>query len=81
MLQVLNLVLILMIVATAVSVVLIRDLLVAAVILSAHGLLMAILWTRLSAPDLALVYVALFVCITTIMFVVVASRTTRKEER
>lgn len=81
MLQVLNLVLILMIVATAVSVVLIRDLLVAAVILSAHGLLMAILWTRLSAPDLALVYVALFVCITTIMFVVVSSRTTRKEER
>ena len=81
MLWAFNLLLLALLMGAAIAVALLRDLLSASIILSGYGLLMAILWTRLSAPDLALIYVALGVCITTIMLVVAVNRTARKEGR
>jgi len=75
-----NLVLLLLLLATSIAAVFLEDLLVATVLLSGQGLLMALLWTRLGAPDLALIYVALTVCVTTVMLVITVNRTSRDEE-
>lgn len=80
MLWLLNLLLIGMVLATAVAVVTLRDLLVAAILLSGNGLLLALLWTRLGSPDLALFHVALMVCMATLMLVITINRTSRKED-
>jgi uncharacterized MnhB-related membrane protein len=42
--------------------------------------MMALLWTRLGAPDLALIYVALVVCVSTMMLVIAINRTSRDED-
>jgi energy-converting hydrogenase B subunit D len=80
MLWILNLVLLLLLLGITVAVVLMKDLLVAALLLSGQGLLMALLWTRLGAPDLALIYVALGVSVSTVMLVIAINRTSRDEE-
>jgi uncharacterized MnhB-related membrane protein len=76
----LNLILLVLLLATSVAAVLKKDLLVAAVILSGQGLLSALLWTRLGAPDLALIYVALGVSVSTVMLVIAINRTGRSED-
>lgn len=80
MLWVVNLILLLLLIATSVAAVFLKDLLVATVLLSGQGLFMALLWTRLGAPDLALIYVALVVCVSTVMIVIAVNRTSRDEE-
>jgi uncharacterized MnhB-related membrane protein len=80
MLWVLNLILLALLLTTSVAVVLKKDLLVATVLLSGQGLLMALLWTRLGAPDLALIYVALMVCVSTLMLIITINRTSRDED-
>lgn len=80
MLWIVNLILLLLLLGTSVAVVLLKDLLVAAVLLSGEGLFMALLWTRLGAPDLALIYVALTVSVSTVMLVIAINRTTRDED-
>ncbi len=80
MLWVLNLILLALLLGVSVAVVLMKDLLTAAVLLSGQGLIMALLWTRLGAPDLALIYVALGVCVSTVMLVIAINRTSRDED-
>lgn len=80
MLWAVNLILLLLLLGTSVAAVFMKDLLVAAVLLSGQGLFMALLWTRLGAPDLALIYVALVVCVSTVMLIIAINRTARDEE-
>jgi energy-converting hydrogenase B subunit D len=79
MLWTLNLIL-LVLLGISIAAVVMKDLLVATILLSGQGLLMALLWTRLGAPDLALIYVALGVCVSTVMLVIAINRTARNEE-
>lgn len=80
MLWILNLILLILVLVTSVAALAIKDLLVATVLLSGQGLLMALLWTRLGAPDLALIYVALVVSVSTLMLVISVNRTSRDED-
>ena len=50
----LNILLLVLLIATAATAIMLRYLLAAAVVFSAYSLIMAILWTELRAPDLAL---------------------------
>jgi uncharacterized MnhB-related membrane protein len=76
----LDIALLLFLVATALSVVYIRDLLAAAVIFSAYSLIMCIVWQELSAPDLAMTEAAVGAGVTTVLFIITISKTTRREE-
>jgi energy-converting hydrogenase B subunit D len=80
MLWTLNLILLVLLLGISIAAVVMKDLLVATILLSGQGLLMALLWTRLGAPDLALIYVALGVCVSTVMLVIAINRTARNEE-
>jgi len=76
----LNILIMLFLVCTAAAMIRTKDLLAAAVIFSAYSLMMAILWTELRAPDLALTEAAVGAGITTVLFVVTIYKTTRREE-
>lgn len=76
----LDVMLLLMLVVMAVTVMLLRDLLAATMVFSVYSLLMAIMFTRLHAPDVALTEATVGAGITTLLFVVVILRTTRSEE-
>ncbi len=76
----LDLVLLLFLVATAIGVYRTKDLLGAAIIFSAYSLTMAIVWQQLSAPDLALTEAAVGAGVTTVLFLITISRTTRRED-
>jgi energy-converting hydrogenase B subunit D len=76
----LDVILLLFLVATAVIVIRTKDLLAAALIFSAYSLIMCIVWQQLSAPDIALTEAAVGAGITTVLFVVTISKTTRREE-
>lgn len=65
---------------TALGVVRTKDLLGAAIIFSAYSLIMAIIWQRLSAPDIALTEAAVGAGVTTILFLIAISRTVRRED-
>jgi uncharacterized MnhB-related membrane protein len=64
----------------AIAVVAIRDLLAATVIFSVYSLIMAIVFTQLRAPDVALTEAAVGAGITTLLFIVTIIKTTRREE-
>jgi len=49
-------------------------------VFSAYSLLMAILWTQLRAPDLAITEAAVGAGVTTVLLIVTIYRTVRKEE-
>ncbi len=76
----LDVILLFFLIATALIVVRTRDLLAAALIFSAYSLIMCIVWQQLSAPDIALTEAAVGAGITTVLFVVTISKTTRREE-
>ncbi len=76
----LNLVFIALLVATALLAVLARDLLAAVIIFSVYSLIMALMWQRLQAPDLALTEAAVGAGVTTVLFVVTIFKTRRREE-
>lgn len=76
----LNLVLILLLLATAVLAVTARDLLAAVIIFSVYSLIMALMWQRLQAPDLALTEAAVGAGVTTVLFVITIFKTRRREE-
>ncbi len=80
MFKLLDIILLLFLIVTSLAVAWIKDLLAAAVIFSAYSLIMAIIWQQLSAPDLALTEAVVGAGITTIIFIVAISRTTRREE-
>lgn len=77
----LNLLLMIFLVATALAAIRLKDLLAVAVVFSAYSLMMAILWSQLRAPDLALTEAAVGAGVTTVMFVIVIFKTTRREDR
>lgn len=77
---VLNLLLLILLLTTACAVIWLKDLLAAAVVFSAYSLVMAILWTQLRAPDLALTEAAVGAGITTVLFVITIYKTVRKED-
>ncbi|NPV58224.1 MAG: DUF4040 domain-containing protein [Actinobacteria bacterium] len=76
----LNLVFIALLVATALLAVFARDLLAAVIIFSVYSLIMALMWQRLQAPDLALTEAAVGAGVTTVLFVVTIFKTRRREE-
>jgi uncharacterized MnhB-related membrane protein len=78
---ILNLILIVLLVATALAAIISRDLLAAVIIFSCYSMIMALLWQRLQAPDLAFTEAAVGAGITTVFFVITIFKTRRKEER
>ena len=76
----LNLLLLLFLITTAAVAIRLRDLLAAAIVFSAYSLMMAILWTQLRAPDLALTEAAVGAGVTTVLFVITIIKTTRRED-
>jgi len=76
----LNLVFIVLLVVTAVLAITARDLLAAVIIFSVYSLIMALMWQRLQAPDLALTEAAVGAGVTTVLFVVTIFKTRRREE-
>ena len=80
MLQVLNIVLLALLIITALAASQLRDLLGAVIIFSAYSLIMAIMWQRLHAPDVALTEAAVGAGITTVLFIITIFKTRRKEE-
>ena len=79
MLEILNILLLLFLVVCAVVVARIKDLLSAVVIFAAYSLVMAIIWQQLEAPDLAITEAAMGAGVTTVLLVVVISKTRRHE--
>ncbi len=76
----LNVVLLALLVVTALAATLSRDLLAAVIVFSGYSLVMALLWQRLQAPDLALTEAAVGAGITTVLFVTAVFKTQRMEE-
>jgi uncharacterized MnhB-related membrane protein len=76
----LDIVLLCFLVLLSIIVVFARDLLVASIVLSVYSLIMAILFTQLNAPDVALTEATVGAGISTIFFVVTIAKTTRGEE-
>ena len=72
--------LLLLLLCTAVTVVALRNLLAAALVFSAYSLIMAILWTLLRAPDVALTEAAVGAGVTTVLFIITLYKTTTREE-
>ncbi|NCC80582.1 MAG: DUF4040 domain-containing protein [Clostridia bacterium] len=77
--QIFNVILIVFLIVAAVAVERTKDLLGAVIIFTAYSLVMALLWLLLRAPDVAMTEAAIGAGITTILFVVVISRTRRME--
>ena len=78
--ELLSVLLLVLLVVAALAAFFIRDLLGAVIAFSAYSLIMAIIWQRLQAPDLALTEAAVGAGITTVLFVVVIFRLKRKRE-
>jgi uncharacterized MnhB-related membrane protein len=79
-LTVLNVLMLLFLVVCAVVVARTKDLLSAVIIFAAYSLVMAIVWQQLEAPDLALTEAAMGAGVTTLLLMVVISKTRRNEE-
>ncbi len=79
MLEILNILLLLFLVVCAVVVARTKDLLSAVVIFAAYSLVMAIIWQQLEAPDLAITEAAMGAGVTTVLLIVVISKTRRHE--
>ena len=80
MIWVLNIVLLILLVITAIAVVISRDLLVAAVIFAVYSLLMAVVYVQLNSPDVGLTEAAVGAGVTTVLFILAIARTARMEE-
>ncbi len=76
----LSLVLLALLVVTALAATFSRDLLAAVIVFSGYSLVMALLWQRLQAPDLALTEAAVGAGVTTVLFVTAIFKTQRMEE-
>ncbi len=79
MTEVLNIMLLLFLIVCAVGVAYIRDLLSAVILFSSFGLMMAIIWQQLSAPDVAMVEAALGTGVAALLMIAAISKTKRVE--
>lgn len=80
MIWVLDIVLLILLVITAIAVVISRDLLVSAVIFAVYSLLMAVVYVQLNSPDVGLTEAAVGAGVTTVLFILAIARTARMEE-
>lgn len=74
-----DLLLLSLLVFSALAAVLMKDLLASGIILSAYSLLMAVVWTRMNAVDVAFTEASVGAGITTVLLIAAISRTMRKE--
>jgi energy-converting hydrogenase B subunit D len=79
MTELLNILLLLFLIVCAVGVAYIRDLLSAVILFSSFGLIMAIIWQQLSAPDVAMVEAALGTGVAALLIIAAISKTKRME--
>jgi energy-converting hydrogenase B subunit D len=79
MIELLNILLLLFLIICAIGVAYIRDLLSAVILFSAFGLVMAIIWQQLSAPDVAMVEAALGTGVASLLMIAAISKTKRTE--
>ncbi len=79
MTEILNVLLLLFLIVCAVAVARIRDMLSAVILFASFGLIMAVVWQQLSAPDVAMVEAALGTGVTTLLLVAAISKTRRAE--
>ena len=76
-----DLILLLVLVACAVTAVFMKDLLSATIILGAYSLIMAVVWMRLNAVDVAFTEASVGAGITAVLIISALSRTRRMEEK
>jgi uncharacterized MnhB-related membrane protein len=74
-----DIVLLLLLIATALAVVRLKDLLAAAITFSSYSLSLCLLWLHRGAPDVAMTEAAVGAGVTTVLFLVAISKTTRRE--
>ena len=79
MTELLNILLLFFLIICAIGVAYIRDLLSAVILFSAFGLVMAIIWQQLSAPDVAMVEAALGTGVASLLMIAAISKTKRAE--
>ncbi len=79
MTELLNIMLLIFLIVCAVGVAYIRDLLSAVILFSAFGLIMAIIWQQLGAPDIAMVEAALGTGVASLLMIAAISKTKRAE--
>ncbi len=77
--RIFDIMLIALLIASAISVIRLKDLLAAAIVFSTYSLMMCLLWLHRGAPDVAMTEAAVGAGVTTVLFLVTISRTTRKE--
>ncbi len=75
-----DLILLLILLVTALTAVLMKDLLSATIILGAYSLIMAVVWMRLNAVDVAFTEASVGAGITAVLIIAALSRTRRFEE-
>lgn len=68
-----------LLIACALAVIRTKDLLAAAIIFSTYSLVMCLLWQLRGSPDVALTEAAVGAGVTTVLFLITISRTTRRE--
>lgn len=71
--------LLIFLVVCALAVARMRDLLGAVIIFASYSLVMAIVWQQLEAPDVAITEAAIGAGVTSLLFIVVISKTRRME--
>jgi multicomponent Na+:H+ antiporter subunit B len=81
MIELLDIILLLFLVVCAVAAINMRDLLSSTVILGSYSLIMAVVWTRLNAVDVAFTEASVGAGITTMLMVAALSRTRRFESK
>lgn len=74
-----DIMLIALLIASAIAVIRLKDLLAAAIVFSTYSLMMCLLWLHRGAPDVAMTEAAVGAGVTTVLFLVTIGRTTRKE--
>lgn len=79
MTEILDYLLLLALIVCAVGVACIRDLLSAVILFASFGLIMAVIWQQLGAPDVAMVEAALGTGVTTLLLIAAISKTRRTE--
>lgn len=80
MLPILHFFLLSFLVVCAIAVSRLKDLLSAAIVFAAYSLIMAIVWQQLNAPDIAITEAAMGAGVTTLLMMVVISKTRRRED-
>ena len=75
-----DIVLLSLLVAIALLVARLKDLLAASIVFSAYSLVMCLLWQHRGAPDVAMTEAAVGAGITTVLFLVAIGKTVRREK-